>query len=43
MEYIGTFGLHDPIRENVKDSIRLIKFGTSKIEDIDKNTKGIKN
>lgn len=25
--YLGTFGLHDPIRENVKDTINMIKYG----------------
>lgn len=43
MVYVGTFGLDDPIRENVQDSIRLIKYGSSEINNIDKNTKGLKN
>jgi hypothetical protein len=29
MVYVGTFGLDDPIREDVQSSIRLMKYGTS--------------
>lgn len=28
LTYLATFGLHDPIREDVKQSIQLIKYGT---------------
>jgi len=28
MGYLGTFGLEDPLNEDVADAIRLIKYGT---------------
>jgi len=30
MAYVGTFGLEDPIRDEVKESIKLIRYGTTK-------------
>lgn len=43
MTYLATFGLDDPIRSTVQESIQLIKYGTTIYENIDMNTKGIKN
>lgn len=39
MHYLCTFGMHDPLREHVTESIKLIKYGN---KDIDV-TKGTKN
>lgn len=43
MTYLCTFGLDDPIRSTVQESIQLIKYGTTIQDKIDMQTKGIKN
>lgn len=35
MIYIGTFGLEDPLREGIEDTIRLMKYGSSNPDKID--------
>jgi len=40
--YLGTFGLEDPVREDVDKSIQLIKYGTLLGEKVDRK-KGAKN
>ena len=45
MTYIGTFGLKDPVRPDIKDAIKLIKYGTTsedRIADL-KKSKDTKN
>ena len=39
MGYLGTFGLDDPLNEGVEEAIKLIKYGTTNAEEIEK-TKG---
>lgn len=41
--YLATFGLEDPIRNTVQESIQLIKYGQILEENVDKVKKGIKN
>ena len=40
--YLGTFGLEDPVREDVDKSIQLIKYGTLLGDNVDRK-KGAKN
>jgi|DEB0MinimDraft_12_1074336.scaffolds.fasta_scaffold13203_3 magnesium-transporting ATPase (P-type) len=40
--YLGTFGINDPVRENIEESIQLIRFGSSLAENVDRS-KGAKN
>jgi len=43
LTYLATFGLEDPIRNTVAESIQLIKYGQLLEENIDRQTKGVKN
>lgn len=42
LTYLGTFGLEDPIRDDVDKSIQLIRYGRL-IESLDEDTKGVRN